>query len=251
MSVAQRLERTYRVRFDECGPDGLLRSSGFLRFAQDAAWLHSESAGFVRDWYAERGLSWLVRAIDLDVLAGVDHGSELIVSTAVVGFRRVWARRRSEFRHAGEAHPVATASIDWVLLNSDGRPTRVPQELHDVFSGEPADWTPLRVTLPPTPASLDGGAGHNFTVRHSDLDPLAHVNNAVYLDYLDSQLLTANPGLDGLQVPRRYTAEFILSAEPGATLVGRGWSDGPAWCYRLADRAGRELLRARLATNLG
>ncbi len=35
----------YRVRFDECGPDGLARSSALLRYAQDVAWVHSEQHG--------------------------------------------------------------------------------------------------------------------------------------------------------------------------------------------------------------
>ena len=51
----------YRVRFDEAGPDGLLRTSVLLRYAQDVAWHHSTSRGFDRAWYAERGLAWLVR----------------------------------------------------------------------------------------------------------------------------------------------------------------------------------------------
>ena len=61
MVFTRRIERTYRVRFDEAGPDGSLKSGGYLRFAQDLAWIHSESGGFGRDWYSERGLTWLVR----------------------------------------------------------------------------------------------------------------------------------------------------------------------------------------------
>jgi hypothetical protein len=38
----------YRVRFDEAGPDGNLRTSGVLRYAQDVAWRHSEVLGFDR-----------------------------------------------------------------------------------------------------------------------------------------------------------------------------------------------------------
>ena len=34
----------YRVRFDEAGPDGLLRTSVLLRYAQDLAWYHSAPA---------------------------------------------------------------------------------------------------------------------------------------------------------------------------------------------------------------
>ena len=101
MPNALRIERTYRVRFDEAGADGHLRSSGFLRYAQDLAWIHSESAGFGRDWYSSRGLTWLVRSVELEIVGSVEYGAELTVSTQVIGFRRVWARRRSEFHESG------------------------------------------------------------------------------------------------------------------------------------------------------
>ena len=63
--VDTRLTRTYRVRFDEAGPDGNLPAEGYLRYAQDLAWIHSETAGFGREWYGARGLTWLARAIEL------------------------------------------------------------------------------------------------------------------------------------------------------------------------------------------
>jgi len=75
LTTPQRIERGYRVRFDEAGPDGNLRTGGYLRFAQDLAWIHSQSAGFDRAWYDERGLFWLVRGVELDVLDHVRFGS--------------------------------------------------------------------------------------------------------------------------------------------------------------------------------
>ena len=62
----------YRVRFDEAAPDGLLRTSVLLRYAQDLAWYHSAERGFDRAWYAERGLTWLARAAEVAVL-GADR----------------------------------------------------------------------------------------------------------------------------------------------------------------------------------
>ena len=47
----------FRVRFDEAGPDGLVRTSTLLRYAQDLAAHHSAERGFDRAWYAERGLA--------------------------------------------------------------------------------------------------------------------------------------------------------------------------------------------------
>jgi len=243
MAGVARLERPYRVRFDEAGPDGNLRSSGYLRYAQDLAWIHSESHGFDREWYAAREITWLVRGVELDIVSDVAYGSELIVSTEVVGFRRIWARRRSEFRVARTERPVAVALTDWVLLDGRGAPARVPAEIVDAFVEPEITYTPMRLDLPPTPADA---TAYSIRVRRSEADPMAHVNSAAYLDYLDEQLLLNSPPTAALDVPRRYRAEFIASAEPGAELVGRLWQAQSARLYRLEDHEAREMLRASL-----
>ena len=242
--VDKRIERTYRVRFDEAGPDGNLRSGGFLRFAQDLAWIHSESAGFGREWYGERGLFWLVRGVELEILDSIEFGSELVVSTQVIGFRRVIARRKSEIRRVDSERVVAEAFTDWVLLNDAGRPVRPPDEIPEAF-GTITDFTPLRVRLGMPPEDADE---RTFVVRRSETDPMAHVNNAGYLDYLDEQYLSVYeaPIEATLPVPRRYRAEFVGSATPGATVVGRSWQADLAWCYLLADQGGQEMFRATL-----
>lgn len=160
--VERRIERTYRVRFDEAGPDGNLRSGGYLRFAQDLAWIHSESAGFGREWYGERGLFWLVRGVELEILDAVEFGSEVVVSTEVIGFRRVIARRRSEIRRVGSERIIAEAFTDWVLLNDAGRPVRPPEEIPRRSARSPTSrhcaWTlGLRLRRPTSAPSLCDG----------------------------------------------------------------------------------------------
>jgi len=242
-AVAARIERDYRVRFDEAGESGHLRSSGFLRYAQDLAWIHSESAGFGRDWYAGRGLTWLVRTIELDILDDVAYGSALTVSTEVVGFRRVWARRRSEFAAQGAGRTLAVALTDWVLLNARGVPVRVPAEILDVFPSPPAEYTPLRLELPPAPADAERTT---TSPRHSELDPMGHVNNAVYLDYFEEHLATVGRRGSIRRRPRRYRAEFLDAAQHGMALAGEGWEDSLGYSFRLRGEDGAELLRARL-----
>lgn len=240
MAITRRVERIYRVRFDEAGPDGALSASGFLRYAQDLAWVHSESAGFGRDWYRERGLTWLVRAIELDLLEGVPYGSELCVSTEVLGLRRVWARRRNEFRLARQERMVALALTDWVLLDSDGRLVRPPREILDAFEA-PAQFTPLRLARADPPA---GAFTAEIRVRRADLDPMAHVNNAAYLDYVD-EVFVDQSGSERLPVPRRYRAEFKQPAEPDARLTGTSWTAHDSWWLTL-DADGRSSFRASL-----
>src|SRR3954465_5489841 len=74
--VEQRIERTYRVRFDEAGPDGNLRSGGYRGVAQEMGWIHAEGAGFGRDWYGEHGLFWLVRGVELEILEAIEFGTK-------------------------------------------------------------------------------------------------------------------------------------------------------------------------------
>jgi acyl-CoA thioesterase FadM len=249
VTVERRLEAPYRVRFDECGADGLLRSSGFQRYAQDVAWFHSESAGFDRPWYRARGLTWLVRCTRLEILAPVWYGEILQVSTQVIGWRRVWARRESEFRD-GVGHLAAAAVIDWVLLGPTGGPVRVPAELAAVFTedGVPT-FLPLRVDLGPTPEAAHRA---HIPVRPRDLDPMGHVNNAIYLDYIEEALSSAGPGgPDPAALPRRYDVEYLLPAGPNEELDVRVWRDAEGWACRASGASGTELFRARMLDHPG
>ena len=232
----------FRVRFDEAGPDGLLRTSSLLRYAQDLASFHSAAQGFDRAWYAERGLAWLARAAVVTVLAPVVHGTALSGTTRVVGERRVWARRRTEFVD-GDERLVAWTHVDWVLLDGRGAPTRIPPEFEGAFGTPKADFPLGRVALGSAPGSA---ARLEFAVRPQELDPMDHVNNAVYADWLDEGVAVAG-GVEAVRgIPRVVRLEYARSAEPAAALWSETWQDDGGWSFRVCERDGAELLRARL-----
>jgi acyl-CoA thioesterase FadM len=237
----------YRVRFDEAAPDGFVRTSALLRYTQDLAAQHSEALGYDRAWYAAQGLSWLVRTAELEIVGEIPYGSVLTGTTRVVGFRRVWSRRETTFELAGAV--VAVVRIDWVLLDRRGAPTRIPPEFEHIFRVHAAAG-PLqlgRVALGEPPGDARRLA---LAVRPQELDPLDHVNNAAYADWLDEALLAAL-GVEGRAivggVPRRVRLEYALSAGPGETLDAGAWEDAGGWSCRVAREVdGAELLRARL-----
>lgn len=233
----------FRVRFDECGPDGLLRTSVLLRYAQDLASYHSALVGIDRAWYAERGIGWLVRAAEVAVLRPLRVGDELQGATKAVGFRRVWARRRSEFRDAaGEL--VVWCNIDWVLLDARGRPTRIPPEFDVAFAAPPATFDLARVALTPAPPNAYRAS---FAVRPQELDPMDHANNAVYADWLDEAIIQAGAEPFIRAIPRFVRLEYTRSAERDAIVTSQAWpdEDGAGWSVRISDDAG-DLLRARM-----
>jgi acyl-ACP thioesterase len=229
-------EAPYRVRFDEAGPDGLLRTSALLRYAQDVAWLHSTALGFDRNWYNERGLTWLVRAAELQILAPLPMGTTILSRTRVVGQRRVWARRRGDFL-LPDGSLAGWVHTDWVMIDARGALTRIPAIFGEVFRIPETSGQIGRVNLPPVPGETPR---HAFAVRPHELDPMDHANNAVYVDWLEEAVLRADPRaarMDLASVPRRYRLEYAAAAAARTRLEDAAWRDGDVWHYRLAASA--------------
>jgi acyl-ACP thioesterase len=226
----------YRVRFDEAGPDGAMRPATLLRYAQDIAWRHSEHLGFDRDWYASRGLGWVVRGVELELGEPVPMGHTLRVTTAVVGHRRIWARRFGEVRLA-DGSPAARVTTDWVLLDSRGRIVRIPDDFGVAFANPEVQDEILRVSVPTGQAA----SALELAVRTRDLDPLDHVNNAVYVDWIEEALDAAG----WFQAPKRtIRIEYLASAARGDEVRIDLFGDPATWTARIRRSDGTELVRA-------
>jgi acyl-ACP thioesterase len=233
----------HRVRFDECDAGGAMRPSSLLRAVQDLAWQHSTAAGFDRDWYQEHGLTWLVRFVDLRMNLSIESGTTLRMTTRITGLRRVWARRETRVGMGDGSASVAGTTIDWVLVDAAGRPARVPEAIVAGFDQEAPTFTPARIHLAAPP--LDPTV-HPWRVGVRDLDPMAHVNNATYLDIMDEVMAGATGALVGPNPPVRYEVEYLRSAMPNSVVSVRHWPDGACTTFQLIDEAGTELIRARV-----
>ena len=177
------------------------------------------------------------------MVGALQVGDEVTGTTRVVGWRRVWARRRTEFADATGAL-VAWTHVDWVLLDARGAPTRIPVDFQPVFGAPDAAFPLARVPLAKPPAMA---LTSRYLVRPQELDPMDHVNNAVYADWLDEQVMAAGGTADVRAIPRRASLEYARAAEPGAAVDAVTWRDvDGGWSCRIADTAGTELLRARL-----
>jgi acyl-CoA thioesterase FadM len=239
-----RIVRPYRVRFEESTANETMRTAIYLAWVADIAWQHSTELGFGRDWYSERGLFWLVRAVQLDVFRPIPTYASVLVSTRVLGYRRVAARRGSEVLDpSGDL--VARLQIDWVMTNERGLPTRVPDDFQRfVAAGTPS----FEMHKVPLPAAPPDAVEMRFRVRRRDLDPLDHVNNSVYVDYLEETLEAAGQGRLLAATPRRYLLDFAASAARDEELVSRAWPHEGGWAYRLGREDGTDVFRARAGT---
>lgn len=236
--IANGFRAGYRIRFDEAGPDGLMRVSSLLRYAQDIAWRHSERTGFDRAWYAERGLGWVVRGVALELGAPVPMGHTLRLATAIVGHRRIWARRLCECRLAG-GELAARVTTDWVLLDARGRITRIPEAFGLAFPNPEIDDEILRVP------KVDGRPAIELplVVRGRDLDPFDHVNNAVYVDWLWEALDAAGSAW-GTAAPRTVRIEYLASAGRGDAVTVELHGSPASWTGVIRASDGSPFVRA-------
>ncbi|HEX7491134.1 MAG TPA: acyl-ACP thioesterase domain-containing protein [Candidatus Limnocylindrales bacterium] len=234
--------RPYRVRFEEATATETMRTAVYLAWAADIAWQHSTLLGFDRDWYSSRGLFWLVRSVRLDVLSPIRTYDTAYITTQVTGYRRIGAHRHSEVRD-GAGRLLAGIEIDWVMTNEKGVPARVPNEMIGFVADSTATFDMFKLNLPPTPPDA---AELTFGVRRRDLDPLGHVNNSVYIDYLEEALEASGEGSLLTQTPRHYEIDFVAAAERDNVLTGRTWQVEDGWAYRLSRDDGSEVFRARV-----
>jgi acyl-CoA thioester hydrolase len=187
--------RTFRVRHYECDAYGHLNQATYLRYMQEAAFDASAAAGYDLARYEVIGRHWLARETEIEYLRPLRYGDSVQVKTWVADFRRVRSRRAYEFRRfdpstrlrAGSGELVARAHTDWVFLDSATlRPVPIPREMMVAFfpDGLP-EPAPPRPRFPSAPPPPPGVFRLRRRVEWRDIDLAQHVNNAVYLSYLE------------------------------------------------------------------
>lgn len=207
-------ERTFRVRHYECDAYGHVNHANYLRYMQETAFDASAAAGYDTARYEAMGRIWLIRETDITYLQPLTIGDTAVVKTWVSDFRRVRSRRAYEMRREGTGDVVAQAHTDWVFLDSTSqRPVTVPEELRRAFfpEGMPDD-APRREPFPVAPPPPPGIFTMRRQVEWRHIDPAKHVNNAMYLAYIEDC---------GVQVAAAYEWPMSRMMEAGFGIVAR------------------------------
>jgi len=100
----------------------------YLRWVLDVAMAHSRAAGWDYADYRALGLVFMVRRHEIDYVAQVTLGQDLLASTWVDSWRLASCVRKTELSRDGVV--VARAATTWAMIGlASGRPQRIPDEL--------------------------------------------------------------------------------------------------------------------------
>ena len=175
-----------RVTLADVSPAGRARLDALARWLQDAAYYDSRDSGL-----DDSGI-WVVRRLSLRVRRFPELRDELEVATFCSGAAPLWAERSSLVCRDGEVAVEAVAL--WVHLQPDGaRPQPLPAGF-DAIYGRSAMGRRVRARLRHPAEPPPGAAARPWHFRGADLDLAGHVNNAVYWEALEDELVASEPG---------------------------------------------------------
>jgi medium-chain acyl-[acyl-carrier-protein] hydrolase len=217
------------VRSYEVTSTGQVSAATIFRYLEHVATLASADRGFDSRWYVDHGAAWVVREMQVRFgrLPGI--GDELRLATWVSEFRRVQAQREYAICLAGSGRLVARASARWAYVDRErGLPLRIPPEILGSISVlghamPAASWSPSSGAAPTEQATL------SLTARGYESDTQQHINNCVYVDWLDEALRRSyvrSQAHDGERLaPRLLRIEYARPVRAGDSVeIATAWT---------------------------
>jgi acyl-ACP thioesterase len=208
--------------------------SGRARLDAIARWLQDAALADVVDSGLDGGGVWVLRRLRLRVARFPRFGEPLEVATFCSGTGALVAERRSTVRGDGAgaaggggagAAGAGAAAVEalalWVHLDPDGAHPRPLPEGFEAVYGATAAGRRVRARLRHPAAPPGGALGRPWRFRAADLDLAGHVNNAVYWQVLEEELVPAEPAAADAEI------EYRAAGEAGDASVAAG--DGMRW----------------------
>jgi len=178
----------------DVAPSGRARLDAIARWLQDAALADVVDSGL------DRGGVWVLRRLRMCVERFPRFGAALRVETFCSGVGALVAERRSTVLDPAGAAVEAVAL--WVHLDPGGaHPRPLPAGFEAVY-GPSAAGRRVRARLRHASAPPPGVPVAPWRFRAADLDLAGHVNNAVYWQVLEEELVPAG------SEPARIDAEI-------------------------------------------
>lgn len=169
----------------DAGPDCRVKLKPLMYGFQDVVAEHSKASACGIEWLLSQQKVWVMHRIYIHIRCRPVMGEPLTFVTWHKGDKGYRAFRDYEI-WSGSEKQVSAASL-WLFIDLEkNRILRVPKESREWYSIEMENA--LEVDMDRfEPVKKDAyPAFETMTLRSSDLDPIGHVNNAVYLDLLET-----------------------------------------------------------------
>jgi acyl-ACP thioesterase len=197
-----------RAGLGDVAPSGRVRLDTIARWLQDAAFADLLDSGVPDDGV------WIVRRLRLRVERFPHMHESVSVATWCSGAGSLVAERRTTVR--GDDGGLAEAVALWVHLDPDGGRPRPMAEGFEAVYGPSAAGRRVRARLRHRGEPPDDAATSPWRFRAADRDLADHVNNAVYWQALEEDLVG-----DDVPEPLDAEIEHRAPADVGEAAIAR------------------------------
>lgn len=232
--MTDKLTMDVKVTYADVDREERLLLPRLFKLLQEAAIVHANQFATGTQALVERGETWVLNRIAVAVRRYPKFDDALRVETWSSGIRGFKGYREFRvFDTAGEE--VIVGSSLWIYVSAKTSSiVRVPREVADgfpqrdggVFHPDLEKWEPAS---PPETSKV------RVTLRYSDFDVNRHVNNAAYLDLVQTALSETGSTVR----PREVRVKFAKAIPEGCgavdVKVGRTAGEADVWLFGVED----------------
>jgi len=174
-----------KVGFYEVDAGFSLRFKSLLHFFQDLTGVHSDLGGCGIRWLMGQGRAWVLHRTCVRVHRTPCLGDELRILTWSRGSKGFRAYRDFEIYCRGEK--IVSATSLWIFIDTEKKKIlKVPEEAAQWYTIETDRAMDMDIDEFHPNLKFEPEHSETVEIRPSDFDPLDHVNNALYLDFLEN-----------------------------------------------------------------
>ena len=166
------------------------RAGDVWRSLQEVAVEASTRVGWAPMRYRAEGSAFVMRTMTVDHVREARYGEALEARTWVHPFKRgIFSTREIRIHSAEDGSRIATATQQWVHVDSSMKPARAGEGLTSAFVAHDEPDDP-GATLPEIATPVTDPTVHRFelTPWFTWMDPLDHVNHPAYVDFCDEAI---------------------------------------------------------------
>ncbi len=235
-------ESRFIVRSSEIDYKGKATMPALVSFMQEAAWENTRNLGISMYDLLERGFTWVLQRMRIEMFRYPAHGESIIVETWASGRERVFLHR--DFRiYSTNNELLGQATSVWLVMDVVKRQlVSVPEFITDV------EIVPGQTALPfakgKMPQLIKAVFQDKMPVRWHDIDLNKHVTNTRYLQWVLDTLPAETLERQLSEIEIIFKSESIL----GDTVFSEaGFSENESiLLHKLTSQnTGKELVQAK------
>lgn len=180
-----KIEKAHRIDLFDIDYQFKLRIEAVTRFFQEIAVFHSTGIGAGPEVLLKRGVVWFLSRLEIEFFRYPTLGEDIHIVTWSRGFKGYKGYR--EYLIDSPKGKVARGSGVWLFFDFvRKRIIKVPAEISGLYEIEQEKWFDNEIDDWMSCGRIEPEHEMEISLRYSDFDVNGHVNNTVYLGFLET-----------------------------------------------------------------